>query len=62
MKVDFNAKIEEQEIYKSAIGKYSTHENTNRNGFKLVEFVNERRTRIVGPLSQQKNINKITLR
>ena len=57
---DLNAKIGNEEIYKSITGGHSKHTESNENGKKLIEFATEMKMKIMNTCFQRKNIYKAT--
>jgi hypothetical protein len=57
---DFNAKVRREDIFKSAIGNESSHEISNDNGFRLVNFDTSKNLRVRSTMLIHHNIHKHT--
>jgi len=53
-------KVWKEEIYRPTTGSHSLHENTNHNGYRLVQFVTLNNMVIVSIMFQHRNIHKPT--
>jgi len=57
---DLNAKIGHEEVYRSTIGSYSLHTNTNDNSIKLIDFALGKYMVVKSTMFPQKDIHKYT--
>jgi hypothetical protein len=55
-----NAQVGKEEMYRPTIGKYSLYENTNDNGYRLIQFATINNMVIGSTILQHKNIHKPT--
>jgi len=57
---DFNAKVGRENIFKPTIGQESLHEDSNDNGFRLVNFATSKNLVIKSTMFPHWNIHKYT--
>ena len=57
---DFNAKVGKESGVAPNVGKYSLHEETNNNGWRMIDFAITKNTAISSTLFQHKRIHKET--
>jgi hypothetical protein len=58
--LDFNARVEREDIFKLTIGNESLHEISNDNGVRLVNFVTSKNLRVKSTMFPHLNIHKYT--
>jgi hypothetical protein len=57
---DFNAKLGKEDIFKPTIGNESLHEDSNDNGFRVVNFATSKNLGFKGTMFPHQNIHKYT--
>jgi hypothetical protein len=57
---DMNAQVGKEEIYRPTIGSHTLHENTNDNGYRLIQFATLNNVVISSTMFQHRNIHKPT--
>jgi len=57
---DFNAKVGKEQGLTPNVGKYSLHEETNNNGWRMIDFAITKNMAISSTLFQHKRIHKET--
>ncbi|PNF41348.1 hypothetical protein B7P43_G16505 [Cryptotermes secundus] len=57
---DMNAKVGNEDVYRSDIGKHSLHNKSNDNGIKLINFASSRNMVISSTMFNHKDIHKQT--
>jgi len=56
----FNAKVERENIFKPTIGQESLHQDSNDNGFRLVNFAKQKNLVVKSTMFPHQNIHKHT--
>jgi hypothetical protein len=57
---DFNAKVGRENIFKPTIGEKSLHQDSNDNGFRLVNFATSNNLAVKSTVFRHRNIHKYT--
>jgi len=57
---DFNAKVGRENIFKPSIGQESLHQDSNDNGFRLVNFTTSKNLVVKSTMFPHRNIHKYT--
>ena len=57
---DFNAKVGRENIFKPTIGQESLHQDSNDNGFRLVNFTTSKNLVVKSTMFLHRNIHKYT--
>jgi hypothetical protein len=57
---DFNAKVDREDIFKPTVGNESSHEISNDNGVRLVNFATSKNLRVKSMMFPHCNIHKYT--
>ena len=58
--VDINAKVGREDIFKPIIGQESLHQDSNDNGFRIVNFATSKNLVVKSTMFPHRNIHKYT--